>query len=160
MSKKEILDQAVKLATEGWAMPSLEGISTKPSPEHWTNCGQDRLAWTIINRILEPGESSIGLASPLPDISYDVRSEAIPASAWIEVPAHRILVVSYAFFQTDFDKIGHNGEVLSQCQEGGIAFLVRKKDGRRFRAAKFVPRWECEEIAKSEVVAPVCLEEI
>jgi hypothetical protein len=56
---------------------------------------------------------------------------------WVEVPAHRILVVPNEAFRLLFDRISENGEL---AVEGEVAaFMVRKKDGRRFRRARFFP---------------------
>ena len=50
---------------------------------------------------------------------------------WIEVPAHRIYVISERELRNDFDYIGENGRPTAR---GEIPYrLVRKKDGKVFK---------------------------
>lgn len=56
---------------------------------------------------------------------------------WIEVPAHRIYVICARELQDDFDYIGENGRPASR--ENPYRF-VRKKDGKVFKWARFIPQ--------------------
>jgi hypothetical protein len=57
---------------------------------------------------------------------------------WIEVPAHRIYVISARELPDGFDFIGENGR---PAMLGEIPYrFVRKKDGRVFKWGRFVPR--------------------
>lgn len=57
---------------------------------------------------------------------------------WIEVPAHRIYVISARELRDDFDYIGENGRPATR---GEIPYrFVRKKDGKVFKWARFAPQ--------------------
>ena len=57
---------------------------------------------------------------------------------WIEVPAHRIYVMSARELRDDFDFIRENGR---RAMLGEIPYrFVRKKDGRVFKWARFAPQ--------------------
>ena len=57
---------------------------------------------------------------------------------WIEVPAHRIYVISAHELRDDFDFIRENGR---PAMLGELPYLfVRKKDGRVFKGARFAPQ--------------------
>jgi hypothetical protein len=57
---------------------------------------------------------------------------------WIEVPAHRIYVISPRELRDDFDYIGENGRPASRDD---IPYrFVRKKDGKVFKWARFTPQ--------------------
>jgi hypothetical protein len=54
---------------------------------------------------------------------------------WIEVPAHRIYVISAHELRDAFDYIGENGRPAAR---GEIPYrFVRKKDGKVFKWARF-----------------------
>jgi hypothetical protein len=55
---------------------------------------------------------------------------------WIEVPAHRIYVISARELRDDFDYIRENGR-LAAHGENPYRF-VRKKDGKVFKLARFI----------------------
>ena len=58
---------------------------------------------------------------------------------WIEVPAHRIYVISAHELRDGFDYIGENGKPATP---GEIPYrLVRKKDGKVFKWARFAPQY-------------------
>ena len=53
---------------------------------------------------------------------------------WLEIPAHRVLVVERNELMNEFDIYDEAGELCS----GGRAYLFfRKKDGKRFKFAQF-----------------------
>jgi hypothetical protein len=57
---------------------------------------------------------------------------------WIEVPAHRIYVLSARELRESFDYIGENGRPAARAE---VPYrLIRKKDGKIFRWARFVPQ--------------------
>jgi hypothetical protein len=57
---------------------------------------------------------------------------------WIEVPAHRILVVEAPEFLDGFRTLDENGR---ECRGlSSFAIAERRSDGRVFRLAKFYPR--------------------
>jgi len=57
---------------------------------------------------------------------------------WIEVPNHRIYVISALELQEGFDYIGENGR---PARRGEIPYrFVRKKDGKVFKWARFAPQ--------------------
>lgn len=57
---------------------------------------------------------------------------------WIEVPNHRIYVISAHELQDDFECIGENGR---HATRGEIPYrFVRKKDGKVFKWARFAPQ--------------------
>ena len=57
---------------------------------------------------------------------------------WIEMPAHRIYVMSARELRDDFDFIRENGR---PAMLGEIPYrFVRKKDGRVFKSARFAPQ--------------------
>jgi len=56
---------------------------------------------------------------------------------WIEVPAHRIYVISARELRDDFDFFRENGRLML----GEIPYrFVRKKDGKVFKLARFAPQ--------------------
>jgi hypothetical protein len=56
---------------------------------------------------------------------------------WIEVPAHRILEVESDEFREEYQRLDSNGEI---AQEGAaVELILRNRDGRRFKLAKFFP---------------------
>ena len=58
---------------------------------------------------------------------------------WIEVPAHRICVISAQELQDGFDYIDENGR---PAKRGEIPYrFVRKKDGKVFKWARFAPQY-------------------
>ena len=58
---------------------------------------------------------------------------------WIEVPAHRIYVISAYESRNGFDYIGENGRPVAR---GEIPYrFVRKKDGKVFKWARFAPQY-------------------
>ena len=58
---------------------------------------------------------------------------------WIEVPAHRIYLVSARELRDGFDYIGENGRAAAG---GEIPYrFVRKKDGKVFKWARFIPQY-------------------
>ena len=58
---------------------------------------------------------------------------------WIEVPAHRIYVISGHELRDGFDYIGENGRHV-EADEIPYRF-VRKKDGKVFKWARFAPQY-------------------
>jgi hypothetical protein len=57
---------------------------------------------------------------------------------WIEVPAHRIYVISARELRDDFDFFRENGR---HAMLGEIPYrFVRKKDGKVFKLARFAPQ--------------------
>jgi hypothetical protein len=53
---------------------------------------------------------------------------------WLEIPAHRVLVVERNELMDEFDIYDEAGKLCS----GGRAYLFfRKKDGKRFKFAQF-----------------------
>ena len=70
---------------------------------------------------------------------------------WIEVPAHRIYVISARELRDGFDYIDEKGKPVAR---GEIPYrFVRKKDGKVFKLARFIPQY-------SEVYYCTALEEI
>ena len=70
---------------------------------------------------------------------------------WIEVPAHRICLISESELRDAFDYIGENGRRTPRDE---IPYrFVRKKDGKVFKLARFIPQY-------SEVHNCTALEEI
>ncbi len=58
---------------------------------------------------------------------------------WIEVPAHRIYVISARELHDGFAYIGENGRPAAR---GEIPYcFVRKKDGKVFKWACFAPQY-------------------
>jgi hypothetical protein len=58
---------------------------------------------------------------------------------WIEVPAHRIYVICARELRDDFDYIGENGKSVERAE---ISYrFVRKKDGKVFKWARFIPQY-------------------
>jgi hypothetical protein len=58
---------------------------------------------------------------------------------WIEVPAHRIYVISGHELRDGFDYIGENGKPVERSE---IAYrFVRKTDGKVFKLARFIPQY-------------------
>ena len=59
---------------------------------------------------------------------------------WIEVPNHRIYVISALELQEGFDYIGENGRPARRAE---IPYrFVRKKDGKVFKWASFAPQYK------------------
>jgi hypothetical protein len=58
---------------------------------------------------------------------------------WIEVPAHRIYVLCARELRDGFDYIGENGKPTPRG-ENPYRF-VRKKDGKVFKWARFIPQY-------------------
>jgi hypothetical protein len=57
---------------------------------------------------------------------------------WIEVPNHRIYVISAHELQAGFDYLGESGRPATR---GEIPYrFVRKKDGKVFKWARFAPQ--------------------
>jgi hypothetical protein len=57
---------------------------------------------------------------------------------WIEVPVHRIYVVSLDELLEGFDNVAENGR---PARRGQIPYrFVRKKDGKVFKWARFAPQ--------------------
>jgi hypothetical protein len=58
---------------------------------------------------------------------------------WIEVPAHRIYLISESELRDTFDYIGENGRRTPRDE---IPYrFVRKKDGKVFKWARFAPQY-------------------
>jgi len=58
---------------------------------------------------------------------------------WIEVPSHRIYVISGHELREGFDYIGENGRSAKRSE---IPYrFVRKRDGKVFKWARFAPQW-------------------
>ena len=58
---------------------------------------------------------------------------------WIEVPAHRIYLISARELRDGFDYIGENGRPAAG---GEIPYrFIRKKDGKVFKWARFAPQF-------------------
>jgi hypothetical protein len=70
-------------------------------------------------------------------------------SKWIEVPAHRILVVEVGEFVDGFRTLDENGQECQRTTEFAVA--ERRSDGRVFRLAKFYPRAFPHEIGNSAI---------
>jgi hypothetical protein len=57
---------------------------------------------------------------------------------WIEVPAHRIYVLSARELRESFDYIGEHGRSAGRAE---VPYrFIRKKDGKVFKWARFVPQ--------------------
>jgi hypothetical protein len=57
---------------------------------------------------------------------------------WIDIPAHRIYVISAHELLDGFDYLDENGKPVSR---GQIPYrFVRKKDGKVFKWARFAPQ--------------------
>lgn len=57
---------------------------------------------------------------------------------WIEVPAHRIYVLSARELRESFDYIGENGRLAARAE---VPYrFIRKKDGKVFKWARFMPQ--------------------
>lgn len=57
---------------------------------------------------------------------------------WIEVPAHRIYVLTARELRESFDYIGENGRSAARAE---VPYrFIRKKDGKVFKWARFVPQ--------------------
>ena len=57
---------------------------------------------------------------------------------WIEMPSHRVYVISAHELRDGFDYIGENGNPVTR---GEIPYrFVRKKDGKVFKRARFAPQ--------------------
>ena len=57
---------------------------------------------------------------------------------WIEVPAHRIYVLSARELRESFDYIGENGRPAARAEVPYC--FIRKKDGKVFKLARFLPQ--------------------
>ena len=58
---------------------------------------------------------------------------------WIEVPAHRIYVICARELRDGFDYIRENGRPVAHGENPYR--LVRKKDGKVFKLARFIPQY-------------------
>jgi hypothetical protein len=57
---------------------------------------------------------------------------------WIEVPAHRIYVLTARELRESFDYIGENGRSAARAE---VPYrFIRKKDGKVFKWSRFVPQ--------------------
>lgn len=56
---------------------------------------------------------------------------------WIEIPAHRILVLGRRDFAEEFETLNEKGEAPSFGEQ--IYRVVRKKDRKIFKIARFQP---------------------
>jgi hypothetical protein len=54
---------------------------------------------------------------------------------WLEIPAHRVLEVERDELLNEFDMYDEAGTKL--CGSGKVYLLFRKKDGKRFKVARF-----------------------
>ena len=81
-------------------------------------------------------------------------------SKWIEIPSHRIYAVSYAEFHEPgaYRRVGVNG---GDPDEGEMpAFIVRCRDGKRFKQARFLPSAEVARNAEMYINPEIYLEEL
>jgi hypothetical protein len=62
-----------------------------------------------------------------------------PKPEWIDVPAHRIYKVATSLFQSEFELYDHNGNTPPE-PGAEVYFIYRKRDRKRFKAARFVPQ--------------------
>jgi hypothetical protein len=53
---------------------------------------------------------------------------------WLEIPAHRVLVVERNELMNEFDIYD---EAVELCSGGRAYLFLRKKDGKRFKFAQF-----------------------
>jgi hypothetical protein len=53
---------------------------------------------------------------------------------WLDIPTHRVLEVERNELMNEFDIYDEAGEL---CSRGRAYLLFRKKDGRRFKFARF-----------------------
>ena len=58
-------------------------------------------------------------------------------SEWIDVPAQRLLKITGAELDAEFDLVGENGGEAGWGEK--VVLMVRKSDRRVFRAAEFRP---------------------
>jgi len=80
---------------------------------------------------------------------FDTESDSDSMAKWIEVPAHRILVVEIPEFLDGFRTLDENGR---ECRGlSSFAIAERRSDGRVFRLAKFYPRNPPHESGDSSV---------
>jgi hypothetical protein len=57
---------------------------------------------------------------------------------WIEVPAHRIYVLSARELRESFDDIGESGGPATHAE---VPYrFIRKRDGKVFKWARFIPQ--------------------
>ena len=54
---------------------------------------------------------------------------------WLEIPAHRVLEVERNELMNEFDMYDEAGAKM--CGTGRVYLLFRKKDGKRFKFARF-----------------------
>ena len=59
-------------------------------------------------------------------------------SQWLDIPAHRVLMVSKGEFTERYVRLDANGQ---PAVRGAIAELIRRDDGRLFR---FAPYWPAD----------------
>jgi len=67
---------------------------------------------------------------------------------WIEVPAHRIYVISARELRDAFDYIGEKGKPVERAEIPDR--FVRKKDGKVFKWARFAPQFRRDSGHESE----------
>jgi hypothetical protein len=60
---------------------------------------------------------------------------------WVEVPAHRILVVPYSEFTKEYRRLNSDGENAKEGETAAI--VVRDRDRRYFKASRFFSTDEC-----------------
>jgi hypothetical protein len=53
---------------------------------------------------------------------------------WLEIPAHRVLEVECQELEDEFDMYDEDGQL---CGGSSVYLLFRRKDGKRFKFAKF-----------------------
>ena len=69
---------------------------------------------------------------------------------WVEVPTHRMLVVSTSEYATDFYRLDEHGNAIS---DGSVtpALVIRYRDRRVFKPARFMRHGFIGEVALEEI---------
>jgi hypothetical protein len=58
----------------------------------------------------------------------------VPPVNWVEIPAHRVLEVESKELEDEFDMYDVDGKL---CGGSSVYLLFRRKDGKRFKFARF-----------------------
>jgi len=75
---------------------------------------------------------------------YETNPEKFPSDTsqprWIEAPAnYRCYVVPEHVFITDFETLDENGQPYGEGHKIGL--IIRKRDGKRFKPASWIPAY-------------------
>jgi hypothetical protein len=75
-----------------------------------------------------------GIFTPAPEDTVARSPEGQALMKWLEIPAHRVLEVECQELEDEFDMYDDEGKL---CGGSSVYLLFRKKDGKRFKFAKF-----------------------